>query len=367
MMKFCILSMVGRNFRRNFFDKKVILGMIGEYSLLYTYSFTDALHYYGFTTSEEKEALIYLLEKSLIIDSRLKASFGSKKTEKKFINDIAYIIKETQKKFVIRSKSQERWEVEALEWMKLNQTEILVSLKRIGVIDTILPTENSTDAFCIFGTTGPAIIKSLEYGYVLTRSMLKTKSVILLGGERYITKNVDGTEEELSRIAHTLGLSDYTYLTETTLLEYYYTHSLLNTPTMPVFSIYTPRGNRPRPTTETTLLALIEWLKSHPEIKHITFISNQPYVKYQKAKVDLVFQEHSVNICYEVVGIASAEENELRLIVEGLGALGSYLWASTPMMLSKMGIKNLNKKLIDLYVDTPFMYDILTTYFTCLE
>jgi hypothetical protein len=65
--------------------------------------------------------------------------------------------------------------------------------------------------------------------------------------------------------------------------------------------IDTPAGNLSRPTTETTLKELLKWLDARKDIKKITFVSNQPYIKYQEAIIAQVLKSHA-SISYEVIG-----------------------------------------------------------------
>ena len=104
---------------------------------------------------------------------------------------------------------------------------------------------------------------------------------------------------------------------------------------MPTYVIDTPAGDLPRPTTQTTILELIKWLKHYDEIKNIIFVSNQPFVKYQESIISSVFKIHDASINVEVVGPEVLfTEREVQPIIE---ALGSYIWVQTPTALLKLG------------------------------
>jgi hypothetical protein len=321
------------------------------------YSFNDALDYYGFT-SEQKQALQSLFQQASI------TSFPKRLNKEEVVSDIISMLQETQKKFVARSGTQERWETKRLEWVNKNKSQILSDLKILGFVNNIVPKQKSTDAFCILGATAQRMADRIEYANFLVKSGLSTKAIILLAGERYVTKGVDGSENNLSQMAKELGLEDYTKLTETHLIQDEFKKSPLHNKAMTVHVIDTPRGDLPRPTTQTTILKLIEWLKNHQEIQNIIFVSNQPHVEYQKAIIDLIFKEQYVNINYEVVGSAVNNHNDLQPIIEGLG---SYLWAATPAVLSKMNIQikdeKIKESLKDLYSKNPLIYKSLPASF----
>ena len=128
---------------------------------------------------------------------------------------------------------------------------------------------------------------------------------------------------------------------------------------MPTYVIDTPAGVLPRPTTQTTIIELVKWLKQHEEIKTITFVSNQPYVKYQEAVIREVIKNLNAEIEIEVVGSACSDENAQPIIE----ALGSYIFAVTPEILIKFGGKITDPALIEsfkaLYAKQPLIYQNL--------
>jgi hypothetical protein len=96
---------------------------------------------------------------------------------------------------------------------------------------------------------------------------------------------------------------------------------------------------------QTTLLHLLDWLKTHPEIKSLIFVSNQPYVHYQKAIIDLILKIESRPLIYEVVGVAASQNLSPHFLLE---ALGSYIWATTPPYLLSLKTKIHAQKIRDL-------------------
>ncbi len=121
-------------------------------------------------------------------------------------------------------------------------------------------------------------------------------------------------------IAKKYGVSDWKRLTETHLIQSEYEASSLSKRKLATYVINTPARELASPTTETTILELIKWLKRHPDIRTILFISNQPYTKYQDAVISLVLREKGIDIKFEVVGSAVTNFSDIQPIIEGLGS-----------------------------------------------
>ncbi|WP_339041281.1 hypothetical protein [Candidatus Lariskella endosymbiont of Hedychridium roseum] len=157
--------------------------------------------------------------------------------------------------------------MQSAEWMTENKTPNIQNLKILGFINAIVPVMKKADALCILGATGPTMLSRIEYANSLLESGLKASSVILLTGERYVNTSVDGTEEELAEIADKFALSSWHEVTETHLMQYLYNQSDLHDKDLTLHVIDTPRQDLPRPTTQTTALELVSWLKLHDEIQ----------------------------------------------------------------------------------------------------
>lgn len=327
-----------------------------------TYSLEHVLDYYEFTQQEQKEAIKNLLKQASIIPANNSFTdvFPENRIDPQIIEDILRFVKITQEKFVIRNGNQERWEISVSEWMKHNQKNLYNDLKILGFSDPIKPKINDVDAICILGATRKRMADRLEYTESLIKNGLKTNAIILLTGERYVTENIDGTAEELSNIAHRFNIQNWKKLTETHLLEDLYGMSELQKRKLEKYTIDTPAGDLPRPTTQSTLIELIAWLKNHKNIKNIIFISNQPYVKYQKAIITSVFKDYKIDIEFDVIGSGVQNKENIQPIIEGLG---SYIWAVSPIVISKLRLKIDNKKIKDsfdkLYLKQPLIYKIV--------
>jgi hypothetical protein len=191
---------------------------------------------------------------------------------------------------------------------------------------------------------------------------LKADNLILLAGERYVKTGLDGSEEELNNIALKYNLTNFTQVTETHLIETAYEESSLYHK-LPTYIIDTPKGDLPRPTTHTTIIELNKWMKQHEDIKNIIFISNQPYVKYQKAIITWILKTEGSPLDIEVVGAASNKTEAHALIKE----LGSFIFAATPNILMESGEKVEDLKLLEdfkeLYATQPLIYQNLEYIF----
>ena len=331
-----------------------------------TYSLYDTLDNYGFSTIEQKEAIENLMHRSSIIamDESLQDKFPVRHDYKELVKDILEFVKLTQEHLTIRTGSQERWEVKPPEWMMQNIEENFQNLKILGFVDAIKPTNTTIDTLCVLGSTMKGMENRINYSDLLYKDGLQVKSVILLAGERKVALGVDGTKEELTKIAADFQV-DFSRLTETHLIEEVYKNSHLHNK-LPTYIIDTKAGDLPRPTTQTTILELIKWLKQHEDITNITFVSNQPYVKYQEAVIKEVLRNSNFPMNFEVVGSARSEKEQIKAVIE---ALGSYIFAKTPDVLLTLNktIDNPDLTLMssfkELYAKQPLVYHNLETLF----
>lgn len=334
-----------------------------------------ALDSYGFKTPTQKEALRFLMQKSGVKNTDTFFN-TSPVTSNVLSKTILEFVKETQDKFTIRTGVQERWDIKTSAWMQdtAEQPEILEALERLNMIDAVAPTFKERDVICILGGSKILMVSRLDYASDLfVGNKLPSSRLVLLAGERYVTadKNgvsIDGSEQELSAIAGKLG-KDITQLTETDLIRAVYQASQLYNK-LPTVVIDTPKRDLPRPTTETTVTELCDWLKKNPEIKSITFVSNQPHVDYQKAIIAQVFEKQGMHIKFEVIGsqynppvVSSADK-----INYVLQALGSRIWASTPEVINALALDmsdpELRAEYMALYKKLPLIYNNLDAKFS---
>lgn len=337
----------------------------------YPHNLNAALDYYGFKTSEQKKALRDLMRKAGI--TNVDALLAQKaKSPDELTRSILTLVREAQDKFTIRTGKQERWEVETSEWMKdlKQQAEVLSALATLNMMDAVPPTFKKRDAICVLGANKSSMVSRLNYAAELfVANKLPANWLIMLAGERYVTpdKNgiqIDGSEQSLSELAAKIG-KPVSKLTETDLMRASYEASALygKFPNREVL-IDTPRGNLPRPTTETTVTMLCDWLKKHPEVHEITFVSNQPHVEYQRAIIGQVFEKQEVKLKFETIGPVYNDltlNNDADKINYILQALGSRIWATTPEVLDAIGIEISNPALreeyMTLYKKQPLIYN----------
>lgn len=301
-------------------------------------SFSTLLSFYGFSTKEKKHALEDIMQQANILLENTTAYstfFSKKKTKKEILTDIITFVQETQEKFTIRfadrTNTKERWEIAAPQWMNKNKKNTLKNLTTLGLVKSIYPKNKKPDVICILGSTAKSMAIRASYLAFLLENGVKTGSIILLTGERYVTKNVDGSENDLIKLAKKLNKNSYKELTEEDLMrQIYKTYSFYKK--FPTYILNTPAGNLPRATTKTTIKTLITWLKKHKKVKTILFISNQPSTAYQAQVINTAFQENNYTTIYEVVGPGVEQKNIMSLV----GALGSLIWAKTPDIIRKL-------------------------------
>lgn len=240
-----------------------------NYKLSYPRSLNAALDYYGFGTNAQKQALRYLMKQAGVnnVDALLDTRAVN---QAQLIKSILTFVRETQEKFTIRTGTQERWEVQTPVGIKepAQQKQILSALLILNMMDAVPPAFKKRDAICILGATNSVMAARLDYaGVLFAEGKLPAHWLIMLAGERYVTpdkngNSIDGSEAELSKLATQIG-KKVAALTETDLMKSAYENSKLyqKFPENYVVIIDTPRRNLPRPTTETTVIELFDWLK----------------------------------------------------------------------------------------------------------
>lgn len=335
---------------------------------LYPNSLYSVLDYYGFSSLEQKEALHYVMQKAGIKNTDFLLEHRVK-DQTELSRLILEFVRETQDKFTIRTGKQERWEVLTSDWMKdqEQQNQILAALKTLQMIDAIPSKFDKSEVVSILGASRKIMDLRLHYAEDLfLENKLSAKWLVLLAGERYVTPdknglNVDGSEQDLIKLSKKLG-KNISKLTETDLMRSAYEGSKLYGKFPDNFLLIdTPKGNLPRPTTETTVSDFCEWLKQHNEIRDITFVSNQPHVEYQKAIIAQVFENKGMKANFEVVGpacnVVNNNADQINYIVQ---ALGSRIWATTPEVINMIGLDMSDPKLrqeyLRLYERQPLIY-----------
>lgn len=366
------------------------------------YSLNDIFDQYGFVTEEAKDGLKGLLKNASISLSKDPSpeeklagdlenastssktpspeDFSKKESAEKILEKMVVLIEETQKKFTVRKGHQERWEVKALEWMRSPDNE--EHLKKLGFVDATPLGSCPVDAICILGAMQQRMADRMQYvETLLTQNKLQTKRLILLSGERYVTVGVDGSETELMEIAKRFEIKNLAQLTEMHLMKDLYERSSFLKDKYPIPDIIDVKGKlipaapgtselsqKMRPTTESTIDALIEQLQRNQEIQSVLFISNQPYVAYQKAIIQLSFKIHHMDhIQIEVIGDKVENPSNAQPLIEGLG---SYLWAGFPAILANMHVTvsdAIKERLALLYSKSALMDRYITASYDAIN
>lgn len=294
-----------------------------------SYSLYTSLDKFGFLKLEQKNALENLLRSGSILkdNQTFFDKFPIRNNFNELAADIFEFVNTTQKRFFLRSSGQERWEVTPLGWMQENQEITVNMLEILGMKNAIKPKIKEIDFLCILGATGPTMQKRIGFAENLLEQGYVFKKIVLVSGERYINLKVDGPETELQIISQENNLQNLKELTEAHLIDYFFKNSHLTH--IPYYLVNTPKGNLPRPTTQTTVIDLANWLKTQDEFENLVFVSGQPSVKYQEAVINQVLRVSNLNKSIEVIGY-EAPENDAKKLLEGLG---SFIFAQTPNVL----------------------------------
>ena len=301
-----------------------------------SYSFEKILDYYGFTTPEQKNALkdLFVISSLMNENDSWEKIFPSYQRSANVFN----FVTNTQLKFSNRF-GKERWEVDAQPWMTDNCEKIIKDLEVLGFFSEMNRCTKNFDAICILGSNTPSMFLRLEFiSEFLQRQWIKAPTVILLTGERVITENIDGLKEDLQEIAKYFKLDDWKQLTEAKVFDYLYENSPLKNMGLNVVIINTPKGELSRPTTKTEIAELKKWLRANRNVEKIMFVSNQPYLLYQKAIIqnELYLEgKEFQNIKIEMIGpsVPDFMLGHIQMLIEGLGA---YIWAASPLVLKKI-------------------------------
>jgi hypothetical protein len=327
-----------------------------------------ALTKYGFS-ADQKSALRTLMKNSGIqnADELLDQRTNNLNELNKAIISLVQV---TQHNFMRRSGKQEIWDVETPAWMKYKPQDTLKLFSVLSMVDPVIPNVSHTDAICILGATRLTMDKRIKYTEELYASnTLISPRVILLAGERYVTPDtaeaiLDGSPEYLQALALSLGKPADKIIETDLILDLFAGSSLRDKVTMML--IDTPQRNGQRPTTESTVTDLCDKLKQTPDIKHVVFVSSQPYVAYQRAIIQHVFAKNNLQITFDVIGSRfdpSVVKTDADRVNELLQALGSKIWAETPAVMQSIGFDASDQQLLadyrELYVRQPLIYNQL--------
>ncbi len=180
------------------------------------------------------------------------------------------LIATTQKQW-LRPSDSERWHLH--ETKTTSEQERLFKLfKKIGIIDTILPTRATYDYVLFMGGDIHGMQERLDFLTQLVKNGLKAQELVLITAQRPLD-----VDHELRH------LQDTNLATEYHLLQFLYNKSELLSKMRATY-INTPNviknGKVYRATTPDGFL---EWLKAKPTPGNALVISSQPLIGYQHA------------------------------------------------------------------------------------
>lgn len=242
------------------------------------------------------------------------------------------LIFDTQILFKNRKHKQERWEVIPLDWMKKYSKQSLVDLQILKFAEEILPKKDFYNNICILGAVNYTMQIRISWLKNLIDSGLRVKNIFLLTGERYAS-HIDGSDEKLQIISQKFGVNK-DKLTEAHLMKNLFDNIFTDNNNYNVTLINTLEANNRRPTTRTTVEDFCKIIKFNNITEPVLFVSNQPYVLYQKSVISEVMRESNLNIDFEVVGTKTNSTD----IQSTVGSLGSYLWVSIPYIMYKLDL-----------------------------
>ncbi len=289
-------------------------------------SLEEELDSFGFSTEEQQDAFKFICEKAGV---PLPERFG--------IHELLQLVESTQKRFVNRADKQERWETTDLNWMDQDVKLLNENFAKLGFVDAVYSSKMHYDAVCILGARRSEMEKRIKFVERLVARGHDFDRVVLLTGERYATVGVDGTAEEIEKIAQHFGISS-SEVTEAYIFKYLYKQSWLNKGDFTLVVIDTPARDGRRPITQTTVEDFCKWNKEHPgAIEDALFISSQPYVAYQTAIIEEILRQNNSDLLFKVAGDSYVPSNDSAKTLAG--ALGSYIWAKMPNCLRHFNFK----------------------------
>lgn len=297
---------------------------------------TDLLAHIGIQSSKQCHALAFIL-RQVGIAWACDPMHPSTDAEKDVVKEAIAFVDRTQNTLVRRSNGQERWQVQPPPWSEALATpEIHQAMRELGLVEAIVPMAQSADVLAILGATLPTMLERLVFAEVLMRHGFSAQKMLLVTGVRKATEGVDGTADELAKIARAQGIADPQNLSETDLLLYAFAQSPLSQRAWASVNVIdTQQRHLHRATTETTTEDVVQWLAENPEVKSVVFVSSQPHVRYQEGIMRAVFNNKNVTIDLKWVGPAITDVCAPQALADGLGGM---IWAQMPHAMRALGM-----------------------------
>lgn len=322
---------------------------------------SDLLAAYGWTTPAQQRALCQLLQHASV---QIETDQLDKKLAlEENLTWLLRLIRETQAKFWNRQGGKERWQVGPLPWMEIHKQSSWACLKTLGFVQAVEPTQGAQGTVCLLGASKGRMQARLQFLKGLVQSgKLQPKTLVLLSGERFVTEKIDGSREELERIAQRFQRESWQKVTEMDVLRYLINQDhffrSFKVVVVDVGAHKNPDGRTTRPTTQSTVAA---WLAQHPQNGPVFFISNQPHVQAQDAGIRSVFASTQTQ-GFEVYTLGEAfapkVEPTAEMVKQGVEALGGTLRTLAPVILARQGITlptSLKEEFSRLYQNDPYL------------
>ena len=324
----------------------------------------DLFKAYGWTKPDQQKALCQLLKfASVQVDT---THLEKEWPQEEILNWLLELIRETQAKFWNRAGGKERWQVGPLSWMVNNTNASWDCLKTLGFVSAVEPKNGSRGTVCLLGAAKGRMQARLQFlKELINRGKLQVEKLVLLSGERLVTEKVDGSREELEKIAHFSHKDSWEKVTEMDILRYLVDQDP-ELKKLPIVVVDTKAqqksdGTWARPTTQSTVA---KWLEESPADGPVYFISSQPHVQPQTAGILSVFKAKKMpDGEIQTIGAEfAAETPTAQMVKQGAEALGGALRAMAPMVLARLGIALPNKikeDFVELYKNDPYLLAIV--------
>lgn len=261
-----------------------------------------------------------------------------------------------QSDIVNRKPGQERWETETSEDFEKKAIACQSLLDAWGSAKEMLPAQKKLGIVAILGASFSRMEERLTWTLNFLQCGYRIDHLYFLVGERYVTVGVDGTQEQLEKIAQQYNKA-VSSLTETDLARFLASQaSELKNQNVSMTFIDTPRGQLTRPNTQTTVQDFLNiYQQKHPNTV-VTFVSNGEHKKVQEAVIEAIaYGENLQNFSFTVIGPAYKGKT----MAPVLRAFASWFWARLPLEYAKNPwlLSDEDRKQIDQnYQHSPLMH-----------
>jgi hypothetical protein len=257
---------------------------------------------------------------------------------------------------VNRKPGQERWEAETSADFEQKSLLCQSLSEAWASAKEMLPSQKNLGIVAILGASFSRMEERLAWTLHFLQCGYRIDHLYFLVGERYATIGVDGTQEQLEKVAQQYNKA-VSSLTETDLARFLASQaSELKNQNLSMTFIDTPRGQLTRPNTQTTVQDFLNiYQQKHPNT-FMTFISNGEHKKVQEAVIEAIaYGENLQNFSFAVIGPAY----QGKTMAPVMRAFASWFWARLPLEYAKNPwlLSDEDRKQIDQnYQHSPLMH-----------